>query len=111
MHILFPQPIPSSPPVVCVALTFTDIAESVSSTAVVTCEDYACSDGYEYKDDYGSITCTDDCDDDQCCELGGYGVSERCTITTYVCINITHTIHRLAVRSLPCGKKAIVFII
>ena len=74
------------------ALTFADIAKSVLSTAVVTCGDYACSDGYEYKDDYGSITCTDDCDDDQCCDLGGFVLSGRCTITTYV-LYLHHTYH------------------
>ena len=81
--------------------------------AVVTCEDYICSDGYEYKDNYGSVTCTGDCDDDQCCDLGGFSLSRRCTITTYACILLltTHTITRFAVSYFPCDKKAIVLAI
>ncbi|CAM9402931.1 unnamed protein product, partial [Ascophyllum nodosum] len=34
----------------------------------------------EYKDSYGNITCTDNCDDDQCCDLvvtcGDYACSD-----------------------------------
>ena len=38
-----------------------------------TCKDYRCSRGYEYKDDYQDITCKYDCDDDECCNKGGFG--------------------------------------
>ena len=54
-----------------------------SFLTVVTCKDYECSYGYEYRSDYHSITCKDGCDDDQCCDKGGCAFPQWCTIPTY----------------------------
>ena len=40
-----------------------------------TCKDYRCSRGYEHKNDYEDITCSDDCDNDECCNKGGLGTA------------------------------------
>ena len=40
-----------------------------------TCKDYRCSRGYEHKNDYEDITCRDDCDNDECCNKGGFGTA------------------------------------
>ena len=34
----------------------------------VYCNLYACSDGYQYKDNYADIFCDGDCDDQKCCD-------------------------------------------
>ena len=62
---------------------FTDIANSLSSTTVVKCKDYECSYGHEYKSGYDSITCTDDCDDYQCCDKGGCSLFKPFMIPAY----------------------------
>ena len=63
---------------------FTDKANSSSFTAVNTCEGYKCPDGYELKDDNYKITCTDVCDDEECCQLGGCVVPKQYTIAIHV---------------------------
>ena len=60
-----------------------DIANSTSFTTVVNCDDYKCSDGYEYKNDYDRITCKNDCDDDQCCNKGEWALPKWCIIPAY----------------------------
>ena len=83
-----------------------DIANSLLSTAaVVACGDYACSDGYEYKDSYSNITCTDNCDDDQCCDLGGCGLSKRYMVPTYVLYQCQMHHSALGVGSLLQGRN------
>ena len=68
--------------------SFVDIVNTPSTTAVDTCKDYECPDGYDRKDDYDTITCKDDCDDDQCCDRGGCAVLKPCTVVA------TYAVHQ-----------------
>ena len=89
---------------------FTYIANSLSSTTVVKCKDYECSYGHEYKSGYDSITCTDDCDDYQCCDKGGCAFPKGCTIETYALHRYQTYYSALGVGSLLQRKNIVVVV-